>query len=177
MAVRACEGMGLLLAFGPLTRCCNLFPAAFVLECAHALPCLPQVSYPRVFSLTKIVEIAHFNMGRIRSAGCADCLSGMQKVVVDCECCMIGPQHLHTKPSHSPSPAARQAGVEPHLGGAGRLLHRGTPAELGGGRMCRHQHCNLGHPPILSAAPRTTNSTVLPPFTHPAPGRWAATPT
>lgn len=38
---------------------------------------LLQVSYPRVFSLTKIVEIAHFNMGRIRCVSGA--LRGLRK--------------------------------------------------------------------------------------------------
>ena len=40
---------------------------------------LLQVSYPRVFSLTKIVEIAHFNMGRIRCGSGA--LLGLRETV------------------------------------------------------------------------------------------------
>lgn len=116
---------------------------------------LRPVACPRVFSLTKIVEIAHFNMGRIRwgqpargrpatpaacrrqQQACHSRGAGNHEEEGSWAPCLpdLGagwhPEPDPISPNH---PAARQAGVEPHLGGAGRLLHRGgvPPQPVGG---------------------------------------------
>ena len=92
--------------------------------CMVATEELRPVHSPRVFSLAKIVEIAHFNMGRIRWGG----------LCVGWVAAETGREGLAVGHSHAPGTCCTcchplspvlfflEPGLGPHLGGAGRLL-------------------------------------------------------